>query len=66
MSVEKKKYEPPFPEGDEVKHDEAIDALGEGRCKKAADSTAHRMTHADATLKAEMLLHENGSFNVHS
>ena len=50
MSVKKKKYEPPFPEGDEVKHDEAIDALGEGRCKKAADSTAHRMTHADATL----------------
>ena len=61
-----KKYETLFPEGDEVKHDEAIDALWEGRCKKAADSTAHRMTHADATLKAEVLLHENGSFDVYS
>ena len=49
MSVTKK-YDTPFPESDEVKHDEAVDALREGRCKKAADSTAHRMTHADATL----------------
>ena len=39
-----------FPEGDKVEHDEAIDALWEGRGEKAADAAAHRVAHADATL----------------